>query len=303
MSDAYRSPTRHHLRITAPTLILSGLALSPLWAVEPVPAAKAVEQVEIVADVQYYTGKDADPSRQKLDIYLPKGKKDFSVLFFVHGGAWRHGDKRQLGIYSALGMFWAKHGIAAVIPNYRLTPAVVHPEHVKDVARAFAWTYKNIARYGGRREEIFVSGHSAGGHLVALLATDEVYLKAVGLSLDTIRGAIPMSGVYDLSESSRLFEVTFGADPKVRQEAAPLCHACSKAPPFLIIYAEHDLAACGKAPSERFSEALRAKHADAQTLEVKGRNHATLLLNALVESDPVPSAVLQFVAAHTHKHS
>src|SRR5205823_5671892 len=104
-------------------------------------------------------------------------------VFFVHGGAWRNGDKSGiLGVYSALGRFLVRHGLGAVIINYRLSPAVRHPAHVQDVAKAFAWTHKNIARYGGRPDQIFLCGHSAGGHLVALLATDPTYLKAEGLT-------------------------------------------------------------------------------------------------------------------------
>jgi acetyl esterase/lipase len=80
--------------------------------------------------------------------------------------------------------------------NYRLSPGVKHPEHVRDVARAFAWTHAHIGEYGGNKEQIFVSGHSAGGHLASLLATDATYLKAHGLSAKDIRGVIPVSGVY-----------------------------------------------------------------------------------------------------------
>jgi acetyl esterase/lipase len=255
-------------------------------------------EVQIISNIPYCESRGADPEKHQLDLYLPKDKKETPVLFFVHGGAWRHGDKRFLGMYSALGLFWARHGVTTVVPNYRLSPAVHHPEHIQDIARAFAWTYHNIARYGGRSDEIFVSGHSAGGHLVALLATNDIYLKSVGLGLNSIRGAIPMSGVYDLSQSNRLFDLTFGTDAKAREDAAPICHACVDAPPFLIIYADSDLALCGKEPSERFCKSLCAQHVQAETLEVKERNHATILLDALIENDPVPRAIQGFIAGH-----
>ena len=125
------------------------------------PSAEAGEAsfgVKSLKDVAYHTGEDTHATKHKLDLFLPEGRKDFPVLFFVHGGAWRHGDKGFLGIYSALGKFYAQHGIGAVVINYRLSPDVQHPEHVKDVARAFAWTYHNIARYGGDPGRIFVRG-------------------------------------------------------------------------------------------------------------------------------------------------
>src|SRR5437762_7696990 len=169
----------------------------PLSSAARADEAKKAE-IQIVRDIPYYEGADADKVKHKLDLFLPKGQKEFPVVLFVHGGAWLHGDKSFLGIYSAVGMFFARHGIGAVVTNYRLSPAVQHPEHVKDVARAFAWTYKNIDKYGGRADQIFVCGHSAGAHLVSLLATDETYLKAVGLTPKCVKGVIPISGVYSI---------------------------------------------------------------------------------------------------------
>jgi acetyl esterase/lipase len=97
----------------------------------------------------------------------------------------------------------AKKGVGVACINYRLSPQFKYPTHIQDVARAFAWVYKNIAQYGGDPTRIFVSGHSAGGHLTALLATDERWLNEQGLSLKNIKGAIPVSGVFDFSELSK----------------------------------------------------------------------------------------------------
>jgi acetyl esterase/lipase len=263
-------------------------------------ASSEVFEVQKVLDVPYYRGADADP-KHKLDLYLPKDQKDFPVIFFVHGGAWRHGDKSGfLGFYGHFASSWARHGIGVVVTNYRLSPGVTHPEHIKDVARAFAWTHENIGKYGGRADQIFVSGHSAGGHLVALLATDESYLKAEGLSLKAIRGAIPMSGVYRIEEGDRLYDSMFGEDAKVRRDASPICHACSEAPPFLIIYAEHDLAMCNKMFAEQFCTALKEHKVVVRSLEVPERNHVTLLMKAGSDGDPVNKAVRDFIAEHTH---
>jgi acetyl esterase/lipase len=188
-----------------------------------------------------------------------------------------------------------------VVTNYRLSPGVAHPEHIKDVARAFAWTHKNIAQYGGNADEIFIIGHSAGGHLVALLATDETYLKGEGLTLKAIRGAIPLSGVYRIAETGRMYEAMFGNDPKVRRDASPICHACSDAPPFCIIYGDADLQMCAKEPAEAFCTALKDEHASVTSMEVKDRNHVTLLIKAASDTDPVNQAIRDFVAKHTSK--
>src|SRR5262245_28423513 len=158
------------------------------------PSAEKKYEVETVSDLAYYEGPDQHKVKHKLDLYLPKGHKDFPVLFFVHGGAWVHGDKNTFGLYRLLGANYARKGIGVVVTNYRLSPDVRHPEHVKDVARAFAWCRKNLGRYGAAADQLFACGHSAGAHLVALLAGDESYLKEHGLSNKAIRGVIPISG-------------------------------------------------------------------------------------------------------------
>jgi acetyl esterase/lipase len=260
-----------------------------------------VRPVRNIAYRELYQGENASKDKNKLDLYLPRGERDFPVVFFVHGGAWRNGHKDYFGVYSTFGMSLARQGIGAVVPNYRLSPEVRHPDHIKDVAKAFAWTCRNIAKYGGRADEVFVCGHSAGGHLVSLLATDDSYLKAEGLTLRAIRGAIPLSGVYAIPEVNDLFNSMFGNDAKVRRDASPILHARPDAPPFLIIYADYDLAWCGKSCSEDFCKAIKSKKGEAETLEVRQRNHVTILVNACLRTDPVPQAILKFIAAHLVK--
>jgi arylformamidase len=265
---------------------------------EKVPADKT-HDVQLIQDVTYYEGPETEKVAHQLDLYLPKGATGFPVLFFVHGGAWIQGEKSLFGLHKPVGMFWASRGVGVVMINYRLSPTVIHPEHIKDVARAFAWTVSNIHKYGGRPDEVFLFGHSAGGHLVALLATDDSYLKAEDLTLGAIKGVILMSGVYHLPMNNPLLDSVFGTEAKVRKEASPLSHVRADAPPFLILYAEHDLSLCGKRPSEEFCKALLAKKAVAQALEMKERNHVTLFFKAAAADDPAVEVMWKFLRAHT----
>ena len=164
-----------------------------LWR-PPAPPPSACE-VEKIRNVPYYAGPDAGPY-YSLDLYLPRGKADFPVAILVHGGAWQVGDKNSCGLYASVGEFLARNGIGAVLPNYRLSPKVKHPEHVKDVARAFAWTREHLARLGGKVDRLYLVGHSAGGHLVSLLTADPSYLAAHGLTDAAIKGVVSVSGVY-----------------------------------------------------------------------------------------------------------
>lgn len=287
-------------------VVLSAFVLfAPAWTQETKQPAQLVgaHEVETVPDLAYYDGTDADPVRHKLDLYLPKGHKDFPVLMFVHGGAWRSGKK---DLYAPLGKVFAKNGIGTVVINYRLTKKAKepgkeaeaqHPAHIEDVARAFAWTHRNIAKYGGKPDQIFISGHSAGGHLVALLATDQRYLKAHKLAISDIKGVLPLSGVYDIQLSGPFFQEVFGKDKDGWKTASPLAHVNGKHPPMLVIYAEKDYVSLDTM-AEQFCAALKKCDCDAGVMKIANRDHITIIVQVANETDVTTQAMLGFIAKH-----
>ncbi len=275
-------------------IVLAGFFLAGPVRAEDKPKTYKVKTVK---DIVYYDGADMDKVKHKLDLYLPEGLKDFPVLFFVHGGAWITGDRNYaFGLYGNVAKVYAKQGVGVVVISYRLSPGVKHPEHIKDVARAFAWTHDNIAKYGGNPDRVFLSGHSAGGHLVALLTTDEQYLKAHNLTTKAIRGVIPISGVYTVPE--RILPNVFGTDDDSGKKASPITYVKKGLPPFLILYADGDLPLCGKLPSEKFCKALEAKGTKAQTLEIKDSDHFRILFASAKPGTKVSSAIMAFIRDH-----
>jgi acetyl esterase/lipase len=285
-------------------VILAGflITVSPARSDESVKKTKTTEEppkkaykVKVTKDVEYYDGADKDKVKHKLDLYLPEGVKDYPVLFFVHGGAWVFGDRGDLFgmLYGGLAKVYAKQGIGVVVISYRLSPKVKHPEHVKDVARAFAWTSRNIGKYGGDARKIFVSGHSAGAHLVSLLTTDETYLKAHKLTAKDIRGVIPISGVYRVPDN--FLPKVFGDSKDAGKNASPITYARGKLPPFLILYADGDLPGCGKPTSEAFRKALEDKGTKAATLEITKSNHTNILFDAGKANTKVSNAIVEFI--------
>jgi acetyl esterase/lipase len=143
--------------------------------------------------------------------------------------------------------------MVAVMVNYRLSPAVKHPEHVKDVALAFAWTRQHIRDHGGNPDQIILCGHSAGAHLVALLATDDRYLKAPELKLQdrdraALRGVIAVSGVYripgpdefaGMAESLLGSLLGSGGDPRLAESLLPKWLRSGKVGnPFLLAFGD-----------------------------------------------------------------
>ncbi|MFO0866570.1 MAG: alpha/beta hydrolase [Gemmataceae bacterium] len=218
-----------------------GLPLAVIGSLIVTTAASAVEPVA----VQY--GKDP---KQSLNVYLPaaEAKGPVPVVIWVHGGGWRTGDKDNRAGMN-LCQTWAKAGFVVVGLDYRLTPAVVHPAHVEDVAAGIAWIHKNIAKHGGDPKRVFLLGHSAGAHLVALVATAPKYLKAHDLSpKSALAGVMAIDTASDDLTATRtlaerkMISDAFGDDAKTLNDASPLQHAKQNpddCPPFVIAAVKH----------------------------------------------------------------
>lgn len=253
---------------------------------------------QVYTDIAYYDGPDAHSVKHRLDLFVPDGLTEAPVLIFVHGGGWSSGDKN---LYGFVGHAFAQQGFVTAVINYRLSPQVQHPAHIEDVARAFAWVHKNIAQYGGNTEKIFVMGHSAGGHLTALLALDEKYLRAHGLSLTAIRGAIPISGVYDVTVEPpgpfNVYQIVFGADPQQRRDASPITHVGPNKPPFLILYAQFDFPGFD-AQARQLLSLLREYKNEATLVEIPNRDHVTVIANIGRPNDLTTEEILKFLRSH-----
>src|SRR5262249_10501302 len=134
---------------------------------------------------------------------------------------------------------------------------------------------------------------SAGGHLVALLGTNEKYLKAEGCSLSDIRGVIPMSGVYLVSE--KFMPDVFGTDKDEAKAGSPLMQGHANLPPYLVLWAENDFPTCGKVPSELFAGALKKEKNTVETCEFKDTNHMTIIMIAANPDNAVSKKIQAFV--------
>lgn len=249
-------------------------------------------------DVGYLDDKDP---LHKLDVYLPASKEPVHpILMHIHGGGWEIGDKKLM---KTTGVFYASREILFVTPNYRLSPAAQHPAHVEDCAAALAWTFAHAAELHGDRRRIYVSGHSAGAHLAALLGTDAAYLKPHGLKPTDLAGVIPVdAATFDLLDDGnetivkKFIHDSFGDDRAVLKSASPFCHLSrdDRYPPFLVLNTTNRQSAANGA--RLFAEKLKTVHGNMRFVPVDNHTHGEMASGMYVPTDPVGSAILKFIA-------
>lgn len=134
-------------------------------------------------------------SSEKLDVFPADAKGPAPVLVFLHGGYWRALDKAD---HSFIAPAFTRQGVCVVVPNYALCPAITIPGIVLQMVQALAWTWRHVARFGGDPSRITVAGHSAGGHLAAMMLACEWRRVGRDLPAGLVRNALSISGLHDL---------------------------------------------------------------------------------------------------------
>jgi len=243
------------------------------------------QQYETKTDIPYRTGDDLTPymrERCKLDLYYPVGAKEFPTVVWFHGGGLRGGNK---SVPSEL----KGKGLAVVAVNYRLFPKVKAPAYIEDAAASVAWTFKNIATYGGSPERIFVSGHSAGGYLTSMIGLDKRWLKAYDIDADRIAGLIPYSG-HTITHFTPREERGIGGKQPVVDDLAPLYHVRKDAPPILLITGDRNLEMWGRYEENAYLWRMMkvVGHPDTVLYELDGYDHGGM-------AGPAHPLLLKFV--------
>lgn len=151
---------------------------------------------------------------EKLDVFRAAGKSK-ALLMWIHGGYWRSLDKRD---FSFLAPAFTRAGVTVVVPNYALCPAVTVEDIVRQMLHATAWMYRNCADFGAPRDRMFVGGHSAGGHLAAMLLAAQWPMLSPDLPERVVQGVLSVSGVYDLTEIARTPSIN--ADVRLNEKSA-----------------------------------------------------------------------------------
>lgn len=238
-----------------------------------------------VSNISYIDADNPDEyarDRCKLDVYHPVGLKDFPTVVWFHGGGLKAGEKT---IPAAL----REKGIAVVTVNYRLSPRAKSPAYIEDAAAAVAWTIKNIPKYGGAPNRIFVAGHSAGGYLTSMIGLDKRWLKPHGLDPDAIAGLVPFSG-QAITHFTIRAERGIPEKQPVIDDLAPLFHVRADTPPILIISGDRNLELVGRyEETAYFWRMLRETgNKKCEILELQGYGHGDM-------ADPAFPLLLRFI--------
>jgi acetyl esterase/lipase len=250
-------------------------------------------------DITYYAGPGAEGNKHRLDIWVPAGGPGLPVVVFIHGGAWRFGDRdTRFDTYQKLGRKLAARGILTVVPSYRLAPEHQYPAFVQDAARAVKWVQENIAGYGGDPRRLVLMGHSAGAHIAALLAADPRWLKEAGADPARISGVIGISGPYDIvateKRMSGMIRDAFGDDPATWSDASVGTHVRQPPRPrFLLAVASRDPESLHR-QALALLEAIRKAGGRVRLFEAKNRNHFSVMIRLGEVGDPLGDAVEAF---------
>ena len=202
-----------------------------------------------------------------LDIYYPKGAKDYATIVWFHGGGITGGNKE-------LPKELMNKGYAIVGVNYRLSPKVTAPAYIEDAAAAVAWTFEHIGNYGGSSKLIFVSGHSAGGYLGMMITLDKKYLSKYNIDANKIAGLIPFSGQAVTHFTVRKERGMKDTQPVI-DEYAPLYFVRSDAPPMLLITGDRELELLGRYEENAYLNRMMklAGHTRTKLYEMQGFDH------------------------------
>lgn len=243
----------------------------------------AFQQVTRNKNITYL---DADPAtslpEKRLNVFAPKGAKDLPVLIFIHGGSWKSGNKE---IYDFLGSRMARKDIVTVIIDYPLAPANKIQSMELAAVESVIWTRENIEKFGGNPDQLFISGHSAGGHLAALVAIKESNFLNPEFK-NSLKGAILIDPAgldmkWYLEETKGTPDGTkylgaFTEDPEVWKEASPIYFLEGKKLPILIMEGEETYPGI-RLTVDRFRKEADKKGVDLDYEFYKNKKHIPMI--------------------------
>jgi acetyl esterase/lipase len=237
---------------------------------------------------------------QELNVFRPRRVKEpVPVFVFIHGGDWNSGTKK---LYNFLGSRMARKGIMTVVIDYPLSPYAGYRGMARASARATAWVKENASRYGGDSSQIYVGGHSAGGHLAALIGLDNSYFDSLGMA-NPIKGIVlidaaglDMAGYLaagGLKDASH-YRALFGSTAQVWEEASPIFHLKSRIPPMLIFMGGRTYPSIARS-NKKFIDSLTARKVNYRYVFQPRKKHIPMITQFLYSFSPRYTDITRFI--------
>ena len=248
--------------------------------------------MRLLKDVPY-----ANESKQRMDVYLPRQPAGAPVIFMVHGGAWRLGDKDARAVVENKVARWVPQGFIFISTNYRLLPDTAPLEQAEDIARALATAQAKAVSWGGDPTRFILMGHSAGAHLVALVATSPEIVRRAGAK-PWLGSVLLDSAALDVvtimqARHARFYDRAFGKDPAYWRAVSPVHGLSENTAPLLAVCSSQRSESCPQA--RRFVEKATALGVRASVLQ-QDRSHQEIN-QQLGAANPYTDAVEVFMGS------
>ncbi|NNG05123.1 MAG: alpha/beta hydrolase [Inquilinus sp.] len=213
---------------------------------------------------------------ERLDLFLPERRSGPApVQIFFHGGYWKSLGKSE---FSFVAPPFAAAGAIAAVVDYALIPAVDMDALVRQCRAAVAWLHDHIGEFGGDPERIFVSGHSAGGHLVGMLAATD-WRAGFGVPADVVKGGVSLSGLFDLEPIRLSFlNADLGLTPDMARRNSPALLPPSPAVPLTLAYGSLESAEYHR-QSALHAEHLERHGGHGALVPIADRHHFDIVLD------------------------
>ncbi|MEH6630672.1 MAG: alpha/beta hydrolase [Halopseudomonas aestusnigri] len=227
-----------------------------------------LEKTEGYLDLVYGSGP-----REKLDIY-PAREKGAPLHVFIHGGYWQAMDKSQSNF---LAEAFLDKGVSVAMIGYDLCPDVSLRDIVEEVRQGFSWLWQHADEYGYDREKIQISGHSAGGHLVAMLLATEWSRYGLPENVQPIHSAIAISGLFDVSQLVQTsINAKLGLDVKEAIALSPLFMPLESSCPILLAVGEDESSAFHE-QSDKLCDKWQSEERLIERMTVTGCHHLSVV--------------------------
>jgi arylformamidase len=248
----------------------------------PAESARARDTLPSRLDLRY-----GPAPGETLDIFLPVGHGPWPVHVFVHGGYWRSLDKQD---FSFVALAFQPADVLVAVINYALVPAVDMDELVRQVRASVAWIHRNAGALGGDPARLTVSGHSAGGHLIAMLMSTD-WGRFAGLPSDVIKAGCGISGLYDL-EPIRLcyLNETLGLTAEAARRNSPVHLVPAAAGPLLLAVGAKEGDEYHR-QTESLAAAWRRRGLTVEVMDMAGHDHFSIIAELGDPGTPLSGAI------------